>query len=80
MGAGFGQQCRHILDVGLDAVVFAVGTAEATATTVGKVDGEAIRQRLRDLHVTLRGFHRAVQQNHRGAVSDLAVADDGAVL
>src|SRR5205823_13071533 len=79
-GIGFGQHGRHILDVRLDAVVFTVRTAEATAASVGQVDGEAIRQRLGELHVTLRGFHRAVEHDHGGAVAELAVTDDGAVF
>src|SRR2546423_4822516 len=80
VSARFDQERLHIFDVLPDAVLSAVRAAQAAATAVRQVDGEAISQRLGQLTMALGGLHCAVKHDQAWALTELTVADGGAVF
>ena len=74
------EDAGDILDIAVDRRRWAVGARTGPAApAVGKVDGEVVRERSRQLVEGVRRSHRALNQHDAGAGSDLPIADRGAV-
>ena len=73
------HQCGNVLALFDHGIVIAERSTQASTSAVGYIDRELARQLSRQLHEVLRSLHAPVDQNDTGTVTELSVADDGAI-